>query len=133
MVSEITAASSEQSAGVSQVGQAVSQMDLVTQQNAALVEEGAAAAESLKEQALQLVQAVAVFKLATGDVQRFASRSESDGARNHPERRAPQRARSAARPALDKATSAAPASRTSAKPAGTSLAARCGTDDWASF
>jgi methyl-accepting chemotaxis protein len=38
-------------------------MDQVTQQNAALVEESAAAAESLKEQALQLVQTVAVFKL----------------------------------------------------------------------
>jgi methyl-accepting chemotaxis protein len=35
----------------------------VTQQNAALVEESAAAADSLKHQALQLVQAVAVFKL----------------------------------------------------------------------
>jgi methyl-accepting chemotaxis protein len=38
----------------------------VTQQNAALVEESAAAAESLKAQAQQLVQAVAVFKLASG-------------------------------------------------------------------
>ena len=36
----------------------------VTQQNAALVEESAAAAESLKQQADQLVRAVAVFKLA---------------------------------------------------------------------
>jgi methyl-accepting chemotaxis protein len=39
-------------------------MDQATQQNAALVEESAAAAESLKGQAVQLVQAVAVFKLA---------------------------------------------------------------------
>ncbi len=62
----ITAAgvSIEQSTGVAQVGQAVSQMDQVTQQNAALVEESAAAAESLKQQAQQLLQAVAVFKLA---------------------------------------------------------------------
>ena len=43
---------------------AVSQMDQVTQQNAALVEESAAAAESLKAQAKELVQIVAVFKLA---------------------------------------------------------------------
>ena len=64
IMGEISAASAEQSAGVSQVGNAVSQMDQVTQQNAALVEESAAAAESLKVQALQLVQAVAVFKLA---------------------------------------------------------------------
>ena len=43
-------------------------MDQATQQNAALVEESAAAAESLKEQAQQLVQAVAVFKLSVGEV-----------------------------------------------------------------
>ncbi len=65
IVGEISSASVEQSSGVQQVGQAVSQMDQVTQQNAALVEESAAAAESLKNQALQLVQAVAVFKLST--------------------------------------------------------------------
>jgi methyl-accepting chemotaxis protein len=39
-------------------------MDQVTQQNAALVEESAAAAESLREQAQQLVLAVAVFRVA---------------------------------------------------------------------
>jgi methyl-accepting chemotaxis protein len=64
IVGEISTASSEQSAGVGQVGQAVAQMDQVTQQNAALVEESAAAAESLKVQAGQLVRAVSVFKLA---------------------------------------------------------------------
>ncbi|MEF7613042.1 methyl-accepting chemotaxis protein [Aquincola sp. MAHUQ-54] len=62
----ISAASGEQSTGVSQVGEAVSQMDHATQQNAALVEESAAAAESLKLQARQLVDAVAVFRLAPG-------------------------------------------------------------------
>jgi len=62
IVAEITSASVEQSSGISQVGDAVSQMDQVTQQNAALVEESAAAAASLKGQAQQLVQAVAVFK-----------------------------------------------------------------------
>ena len=60
----INAASQEQSAGVSQVGEAVMQMDQVTQQNAALVEEMAAAASSLKSQAHELVETVAVFKLA---------------------------------------------------------------------
>jgi len=64
IMGEITAASIEQSAGVSQVGDAVTQMDQATQQNAALVEESAAAAESMKIQAQQLVRAVAVFKLA---------------------------------------------------------------------
>jgi methyl-accepting chemotaxis protein len=68
IMGEISSASTEQSAGVSQIGDAVSQMDQVTQQNAALVEESAAAAESLKVQALQLVQTMAVFKLTHGDV-----------------------------------------------------------------
>ncbi len=62
LVGEISAASNEQSLGVTQVGEAVSQMDQVTQQNAALVEEMAAAASSLKSQAQDLVQTVAVFK-----------------------------------------------------------------------
>jgi methyl-accepting chemotaxis protein len=62
IMGEISAASAEQAAGVSQVGEAVSQMDQVTQQNAALVEEMAAAASSLKSQAQDLVQTVAVFK-----------------------------------------------------------------------
>ncbi len=66
IMGEISAASVEQSQGVSQVGEAVTQMDQATQQNAALVEEMAAAASSLKSQAQELVQTVAVFKLAQG-------------------------------------------------------------------
>jgi methyl-accepting chemotaxis protein len=65
IMGEISAASSEQSAGVAQVGDAISQMDQATQQNAALVEQSAAAADGLKMQARQLVDAVAVFKLAS--------------------------------------------------------------------
>ncbi len=45
------------------VGEAVGQMDQATQQNAALVEESAAAAESLRQQAAQLVDSVAQFRL----------------------------------------------------------------------
>ena len=67
IMGEIDAASTEQSAGVQQVGEAVSQMDQTTQQNAALVEESAAAAESLRGQARQLVDVVAVFSLRPGD------------------------------------------------------------------
>jgi len=63
IVAEISAASSEQSSGVGQVGQAISQMDQATQQNAALVEESAAAAESLRQQAQQLVHSVSAFNL----------------------------------------------------------------------
>ena len=64
IMGEISAASSEQSSGVAQVGEAVTQMDQATQQNAALVEQMAAAASSLNSQAGELVQSVAVFKLA---------------------------------------------------------------------
>ncbi|MBK1685371.1 methyl-accepting chemotaxis protein [Rhodoferax fermentans] len=67
IMGEISAASTEQSQGVSQVGDAVTQMDQATQQNAALVEEMAAAASSLKSQAQDLVQTVAVFKLRDGE------------------------------------------------------------------
>ncbi len=63
IMSEISAASQEQSAGIEQVNQAVVQMDQVTQQNAALVEQAAAAAASLEQQAAQLSQSVSVFKL----------------------------------------------------------------------
>ena len=62
-MSEITAASVEQSVGIEQVNQAVTQMDQLTQQNAALVEEVAAAAASLNEQTAHLMQAVSVFEL----------------------------------------------------------------------
>jgi len=63
IVAEISSSSREQSLGVAQVGDAVVQMDQVTQQNAALVEEMAAAAISLRAQAQDLVQTVAIFKL----------------------------------------------------------------------
>ncbi|WP_291013849.1 methyl-accepting chemotaxis protein [Hydrogenophaga sp.] len=63
IIGEITAASGEQSDGISQVNTAVNQLDQMTQQNAALVEESAAAAESLKDQATRLAQVVQVFRL----------------------------------------------------------------------
>jgi len=66
IMGEISAASAEQNSGVAQVGQAVTQIDQATQQNAALVEEMAAAAASLRGQANDLVQNVAVFKLEQG-------------------------------------------------------------------
>ncbi|MBW8369939.1 MAG: hypothetical protein K0M66_02995, partial [Thiobacillus sp.] len=66
IMSEIAAASQEQSSGIEQVNQAITQMDDATQQNAALVEEAAAAAESLQNQAGKLAEAVSVFKLNSG-------------------------------------------------------------------
>ena len=64
IIGEITAASSEQSSGISQVNQAVGDIDRMTQQNAALVEDSAAAAQSLREQAARLAEVVSQFRLA---------------------------------------------------------------------
>ncbi|MFZ6709681.1 methyl-accepting chemotaxis protein [Undibacterium sp. TC9W] len=64
LMSEITAAGSEQQQGIEQINQAIADMDNVTQQNAALVEEAAAAASSLEDQAYHLVDLVSVFKLS---------------------------------------------------------------------
>jgi methyl-accepting chemotaxis protein len=63
IMSDITLASNEQSAGIEQINQAIMQMDQVTQRNAMLVEQAAAAAASLQDQALKLAHAVSVFKL----------------------------------------------------------------------
>ncbi len=79
VVSEISVASSEQSTGVARISMVVSQMDEVTQQNAALVEESAAAAEHLERQAQDLVQTVAVFKLA---VESTSASEQSTSLRN---------------------------------------------------
>ena len=109
IMGEISAASTEQSTGVSQIGDAISQMDQATQQNAALVEESAAAAESLKDQAHQLVQVVAVFKL--------------DGAT------AAANARSATLTAVAKAKATPVAARRPAP----ALAVAASSDEWESF
>ena len=66
LMSEMSAAAIEQSTGVSQINSAVALLDQATQQNAALVEESAAAATSLRDQALRLEQAAAVFNLVAG-------------------------------------------------------------------
>ena len=68
IMGEISAASEEQARGIDQVNRAVTQMDETTQQNAALVEQAAAAASSLQDQSGKLAEAVAIFKLATGEV-----------------------------------------------------------------
>ncbi|MEY3200877.1 MAG: hypothetical protein RIR70_427 [Pseudomonadota bacterium] len=63
LMAEISAASAEQSAGVSQVGDAILQMDQGTQQNASMVEEMSSAAAALRDQAQELMQTVGAFKL----------------------------------------------------------------------
>lgn len=130
IMGEISGASREQSAGVAQVGEAVGQMDQATQQNAALVEESAAAAESLKQQARTLVDAVAVFKLMGDDAQATAPTSAQASAqadaRNGGERRGPDRAKNVVRPKFSKP--AAVVTSAAARPAKTGT-----DDDWTSF
>jgi methyl-accepting chemotaxis protein len=105
VIGEITAAATEQSTGIAGVNQAIGNLDQMTQQNAALVEESAAAAESLRDQADRMKQAVSVFKVGAGD---FGATSPKAAVRSSvpkatpfkgTERRAEGVARPAARPA----------------------------------
>jgi methyl-accepting chemotaxis protein len=143
IMGEISAASSEQSSGVAQVGEAVTQMDQATQQNAALVEQSAAAAESLKSQAQQLVQAVAVFRLAHGSEAPAVAGPVAPAAVPAPgkgfpavERRSQERTRNVTRlPARAKPGAEAPTliTRTETRQASTAPAKSSGDDDWTTF
>ncbi|BEV16364.1 methyl-accepting chemotaxis protein [Herbaspirillum sp. DW155] len=68
IVTEISAASAEQTTGIEQINLAITQMDQMTQQNAALVEQAAAAAASMQNQAGRLAQTVGVFRLSEAEV-----------------------------------------------------------------
>jgi methyl-accepting chemotaxis protein len=123
LIGEISSASEEQTTGIGQIGDAVSQLDQVTQQNAALVEESAAAAESLKHQAIALAATVGRFK--THGQAMTASRVDT-----------PPVAKS--RPAAAKAPAGnvVPLKRpAAARPAATATtsAAVSGTGEWTSF
>ena len=135
IMGEISAASSEQSQGVSQVGEAVTQMDHTTQQNAALVEQSAAAAGSLSTQAAHLVNAVAVFRLPNG-----TQHTPAPAAATHTSSSSTVPASVASRPASHSAPSRpapAPAKASAASapalPAKTVAATADNDDDWASF
>ena len=127
IMGEISTASTEQSTGVAQVGEAITQMDQTTQQNAALVEEMAAAASSLKSQAQDLVQTVAVFKLAGGTSAASPARTPVA----HTVARAPAPKPAAASPAT---RLPAPAARpTAPAPAAAPKSTGAADDDWESF
>jgi methyl-accepting chemotaxis protein len=130
IMSEITAASVEQSAGIEQVNTAIVQMDQVTQQNAALVEEAAAAAESMQVQAAQLSEVVSVFKLlASHSAALTAAAPAASAARVAPPR--PVTVAKAPPPAV--AARPAPALKAVAKPAAKAQAAPAGDDGWEEF
>jgi methyl-accepting chemotaxis protein len=64
IVTEIAAASREQSAGIEQVNRAVMQMDQLTQQNSALVEQATAAAQDMAGQARELSDTMGRYRIA---------------------------------------------------------------------
>jgi len=141
LMGEISAASSEQSAGVAQVGEAVTAMDQATQQNAALVEEMAAAASSLRTQSHELVQVVAVFQLSASKEHRLEAQP---GATNlHTPRPTASPAKLHTATPATKANPARPTSSQQFRPAATALTAPAPTtsksahmnkdEEWESF
>ncbi|MFZ5566898.1 MAG: methyl-accepting chemotaxis protein [Pseudomonadota bacterium] len=126
IMGEISAASSEQSQGVAQVGEAITSMDQTTQQNAALVEEMAAAASSLKTQAQELVQTVAVFRLA-GDTGQAPPKVMAAAAAPAAPTRAPVPRPASAAPQRLAAPAATPPAKATAKAAGAD------DGDWETF
>jgi len=91
IVSEIAAASAEQSSGIEQVNIAITQMDEVTQQNSALVEQNAAAAKALEQQSQAMDFRVSVFRLGR-DTADAASRAADVAKRAPAKPAAPLRA-----------------------------------------
>jgi methyl-accepting chemotaxis protein len=119
IMGDISSANHEQEAGIAQINLAVIDMDSVTQQNAALVEEAAAAASSLQDQAVQLAEAVSVFKLA---------------GQPHAAAAAPAPVRTAPPIAASTAVARAPQPKPAARPAPQRLAAAAAVgDEWEQF
>ncbi|MFG6465542.1 methyl-accepting chemotaxis protein [Roseateles sp. BYS87W] len=130
IIGEISSAASEQSEGIAAVNGSVVQLDQMTQQNAALVEESAAAAESLKEQAQRLVEAVAVFRVSGHET---ATRAAPSPSRSTAASTAPKAA--SARPAATPRAPATAAPRASAPRPAPAPAAPAPADDgnWETF
>jgi Methyl-accepting chemotaxis protein len=125
LISEISAATSEQTSGIAQVNDAVLQLSDVTQQNAALVEQSAAASGSLNEQAQRLVELVRTFKIEAGaDAPASAPQVISvppatieEGVRKPASRAASAGARTGAASSRESAESAQASSARAARPA----------------
>ncbi len=109
IISEISAASQEQSSGIDQVNRAIMQMDQTTQQNAALVEQAASSAQSMQHQAASLQREVDFFKTSSsGDAEAPTSR-RSKSASSPAKSAAPAAKKSSASPAPAKKETRAPA------------------------
>ena len=139
IIGEITAAAAEQSDGIGQVNGAVNNLDQMTQQNAALVEQSAAAAASLKDQAMRLGQAVGAFRVVatqhTLAPLHAAPRAQPAAATARPAMPAKPPAKPAPKAVAKAAPAAAVAAKAAATPAATlpKLAASDAGGDWETF
>ncbi len=127
IMSEITAASQEQSAGIGQVNQAIIEMDSVTQQNAALVEQAASAARSLQDQAAEVANVVSIFKLDVS--QQMAEMQARRASAPAPTVRSAEVKKLPARPAPKKPAIV----HSAAAPKKIASAAAGSSDDWEEF
>lgn len=96
LVQEITAASEEQTLGLSQISTAMNQLNQATQQNASASEELAATSEEMSGQAGQLQELMSFFKLAGRSANHALPAVES---RAIPRNAAPKKQAKAAQPA----------------------------------
>ncbi|MCB1918760.1 MAG: methyl-accepting chemotaxis protein [Candidatus Competibacteraceae bacterium] len=133
IVAEMAAAAREQASGIEQVNKAILQMDQVTQQNAALVEETAAASQSMGEQARELQNLMAFFKLdervvSEKPVAVVTSGSSRPASKGRPAVAKPmaKTAKPAARPTAKSAVKPAPAEKKSA-------ATHTASEEWEEF
>ncbi len=127
IMTEIAAASHEQSSGIDQINKAITQMDNVVQMNASLVEQATAAATSMAGQAQGLARAVAQFRLESALP--AVDFNAMEPAAPAPRRAAAPEKRAAIAPAGPVSTlPAAPAGRR--EPA---LAAAAADEDWKEF
>jgi methyl-accepting chemotaxis protein len=141
IMSDIAAASAEQSAGIEQVNLSIIEMDSMTQQNASLVEEAAAAAQSLQDQAGELARVVSIFKLDEAEEQQAAAAAPLAPARpsasNLPAVRPPAARRAGPRPGVKKPATAARAEPSAEAPAEAKpkkpVAAATAGDEWEEF
>jgi len=145
IMGEISAAGAEQATGVANVSEAVMQMDQATQQNAALVEQMAAAAGSLRSQAQELVQNVAVFQAGEQGASGYRPAPFSAPRRAAPPKpvaapaprpklaAAPQAKAPAPKPKAPQLSHSAPAKKPAAPAPAPAPAAKGGDDDWETF
>jgi methyl-accepting chemotaxis protein len=69
IMNDISTASQRQTSGIEGVNHAINEMEDLTQRNAALVEQSAAAAQSMRDQALDLLRVVGRFQLPPAPAQ----------------------------------------------------------------